>query len=279
MTLPANDAFSLSHDPTRTRLSSSLRSTSPKIPFVSTTHSRSSSYNINPRKTVRPRTTRVTSMGDGLGHSSPTTNGHAHDETTTNDDCPTSPAMNGTRHTRVRSRSPSHSPSRAVRRKLNKNHQGVVPVPVAVVVARPPSPSVPPIDWEIPRKSLHSSIGTSRCQYVSDPLWPAGLSLSLAAAVHSNARLCCVFVLAGFVTLYLYSTHGSPHYVVIVLSMALAVIVPADILRLNSPAFERVYERCVGFLMRESEKVCAHESIFRTSWTLTHLSIRKRPTG
>ena len=42
---------------------------------------------------------------------------------------------------------------------------------------------------------------------------------------------------------------------VVVLSMALAVIVPLDILRLNSPPFERVYERCVGFLMRESEKV------------------------
>jgi hypothetical protein len=37
--------------------------------------------------------------------------------------------------------------------------------------------------------------------------------------------------------------------------MALAVIVPADFLRFTSPNFERLYERCVGFLMREKEKV------------------------
>ena len=33
------------------------------------------------------------------------------------------------------------------------------------------------------------------------------------------------------------------------------IIVPADILRLNYPPFERTYERVLGFLMRESEKV------------------------
>ena len=43
--------------------------------------------------------------------------------------------------------------------------------------------------------------------------------------------------------------------IILVLWMALAVIVPADILRFQSPKFERLYERCVGFLMRESEKV------------------------
>ncbi|KAI9513492.1 hypothetical protein F5148DRAFT_1156095 [Russula earlei] len=32
------------------------------------------------------------------------------------------------------------------------------------------------------------------------------------------------------------------------------IIVPADILRLNYPPFERTYERAFGFLMRESEK-------------------------
>jgi len=72
------------------------------------------------------------------------------------------------------------------------------------------------IDWEIPRKVLHSSI--------------------------------------GFVTLYLYASHGSPERVVIALSSAMLIIVPADILRLNYPPFERAYEKVVGFLMRESEK-------------------------
>jgi len=43
--------------------------------------------------------------------------------------------------------------------------------------------------------------------------------------------------------------------VVISLGAALVtVIAPADIIRLHSPRFERVYERCLGFLMRESEK-------------------------
>ncbi|KIP09761.1 hypothetical protein PHLGIDRAFT_18523 [Phlebiopsis gigantea 11061_1 CR5-6] len=76
--------------------------------------------------------------------------------------------------------------------------------------------STPPIDWEIPRKILHSSI--------------------------------------GFFTLYLYLSHGSPGRVVIALSAGLAVVLPADILRLNWPSFARVYEKCLGFLMRESEK-------------------------
>ena len=43
--------------------------------------------------------------------------------------------------------------------------------------------------------------------------------------------------------------------IILVLWMALAIIVPADILRFKSPKFERFYERFLGFLMRESEKV------------------------
>jgi diacylglycerol kinase (CTP) len=72
------------------------------------------------------------------------------------------------------------------------------------------------IDWEIPRKALHSSI--------------------------------------GFFSLWLWSAHGSPQRVVVALSSSLAIIIPADILRLRSSTFERVYERALGFLMRESEK-------------------------
>ncbi len=56
-------------------------------------------------------------------------------------------------------------------------------------------------------------------------------------------------------TLYLYASHGSPERVIVVLSSAMFIIVPADILRLNYPLFERSYEKVVGFLMRESEKV------------------------
>jgi len=57
------------------------------------------------------------------------------------------------------------------------------------------------------------------------------------------------------VTLYLYASHGSPERVVVLLSSAMLVIVPADILRLNYLPFERTYEKVLGFLMRESEKV------------------------
>lgn len=41
----------------------------------------------------------------------------------------------------------------------------------------------------------------------------------------------------------------------IVLSGALAVIGVVDVLRLRNDAFEKVYERFLGFLMRDSEKV------------------------
>ncbi|KAJ7604093.1 hypothetical protein DFH06DRAFT_1391605 [Mycena polygramma] len=73
------------------------------------------------------------------------------------------------------------------------------------------------IDWEIPRKVFHSSI--------------------------------------GFITLGLYLTPSmSPRTVTLVLWSALAVIAPTDVVRLRVPAVERVYERCLGFLMRESER-------------------------
>jgi diacylglycerol kinase (CTP) len=54
---------------------------------------------------------------------------------------------------------------------------------------------------------------------------------------------------------YLYISEGDVKIIVLVLWTALAVIVPADILRLRYPRFERIYERFLGFLMRESEKV------------------------
>jgi len=72
------------------------------------------------------------------------------------------------------------------------------------------------IDWEIPRKLLHSSI--------------------------------------GFITLYGYITNSDVPRVMIFLWSALAIIIPADLLRFRSRQFERTYERALGFLMRESEK-------------------------
>ena len=90
-------------------------------------------------------------------------------------------------------------------------------------------------EWEIPRKVLHSSIGEPRvrCRYVQ---------------VVERMR-------AGFLTLYLYYSNGSPQKVVVALASGLAFIVPCDVLRLRSARFERLFEGTVGFLMRESEKV------------------------
>ncbi|KAI0299391.1 hypothetical protein B0F90DRAFT_1728335 [Multifurca ochricompacta] len=61
-------------------------------------------------------------------------------------------------------------------------------------------------------------------------------------------------IVPGFITLYLYASRGSPGRVIGALSGALLIIVPADILRLSYPPFERTYEKVLGFLMRESEK-------------------------
>jgi diacylglycerol kinase (CTP) len=80
-----------------------------------------------------------------------------------------------------------------------------------------------PIDWEIPRKTLHSSI--------------------------------------GFLSLWLWRD-GSPHRVVFALSSALAVVAPTDVVRLRWPRFARVYERLLGFLMRESEKTSSNGVIW-----------------
>jgi diacylglycerol kinase (CTP) len=77
------------------------------------------------------------------------------------------------------------------------------------------SPKLKP-DFEIPRKLLHSSI--------------------------------------GFFTIYLYISQSDVRTIILVLWMVLAVILPADILRFRSPKLERLIERYLGFLMRESEK-------------------------
>ncbi|KAF8800119.1 hypothetical protein BYT27DRAFT_7056244, partial [Phlegmacium glaucopus] len=58
----------------------------------------------------------------------------------------------------------------------------------------------------------------------------------------------------GFFTLYLYISEGDVRTIILVLWMALAVIIPADLLRFKSRMFARLYERFLGFLMRESER-------------------------
>lgn len=67
----------------------------------------------------------------------------------------------------------------------------------------------------------------------------------------------------GFLTLYLYTSNGDPQRVIVVLSSALAVLIPIDILRLRYPSLEYAFEKCAGVFMRDSEKVrvCADDSL------------------
>ena len=55
--------------------------------------------------------------------------------------------------------------------------------------------------------------------------------------------------------MYLWTANGSREHVVVALSTALAVLIPVDILRLRYPTFERLFEKCVGIFMRDSERV------------------------
>lgn len=72
------------------------------------------------------------------------------------------------------------------------------------------------VDWEIPRKTLHSSI--------------------------------------GFLTLALYMYDYPSRPVVQVLLGTFAFVALNEVIRFRSSRFERLYEIAVGFLMRESEK-------------------------
>lgn len=84
------------------------------------------------------------------------------------------------------------------------------PVPAAAAAA-------PPIDWEIPRKSLHASI--------------------------------------GFLVLYLYSLRPASVWPLIRTLVAVGTIIYlVDLLRFRSPGFARRYHSILGALMRESEK-------------------------
>lgn len=203
MTLPANDAFTLglAHDETRKSRSRSLpRSPSPKISFPSS------------KSTITATHTSRVERGLARRAGKPTlSNRHTNGSVVVGD---------GLHKSLTKTPQPS----------LQEIEERREDSPT-------PSPPIPiqKVDWEIPRKLLHSSIGATT------PIFPR--------------RLNSPPPLPGFVTLYLYYSNRSPRPVVIGLGTALvAVIAPADIIRLRSPRFERVYEKFLGFLMRESEK-------------------------
>lgn len=152
MTLPANDAFSMgltgSHDPTRPAYTLSLRSTSPKIPFVSS-RARSPPPHTQTlsRKTARRTMSNGSANGnaDGLGHEpSHEPNVSSHSSPRPHDD------------PRRRVQKLDGAP---LSRKVSSLGTKTAASPTTNVARRSKQPVAPPIDWEIPRKLLHSSIG------------------------------------------------------------------------------------------------------------------------
>ncbi|KIJ59855.1 hypothetical protein HYDPIDRAFT_43702 [Hydnomerulius pinastri MD-312] len=220
MPLPANDVFSLglAHDQprrssSRTRTPSiPRRSSSPKISFPSPSQPSTPTPSSAPFSAPLGSASGVNGMGTKRGHKrkapsrqdsqhSITLSGATIEELVEEVDAQIAARerkeTSSKKHQHVRNGSASSSPNGLI----DKRHDRAVKKP---------------IDWEIPRKTLHSSI--------------------------------------GFFTIYLYTSHGSPQHVIIALSSALAVLIPIDVLRLRYPLFERAFEKCVGIFMRDSEK-------------------------
>ncbi|KAF8128939.1 hypothetical protein EV363DRAFT_1339248 [Boletus edulis] len=195
MTLPANDAFSLglAHDQPRRSRTPSIprRSSSPKILFSSPSPGRGMSKGAHRRKHASDHSAQ---------HSIRLSSG----ESTIQELIEEADTNPGT--------STSLSPKRKSKHaRTTSTPNGTVSSPNGVH-----TPNGTVIDWEVPRKALHSSI--------------------------------------GFFTIYIYASNGDPQRVIIALSSALAVLIPIDILRLRYPSLEYAFERCVGIFMRDSEK-------------------------
>lgn len=169
MTLPANDAFTLgltgNHDSSRPSYPLSLRSTSPKIPFVSSSRSasKSSVKHFSASQPV-PKSPIKKSMSNG----SPVgpTKGAQYSRKTSTDSSPVARTPNG------------------------------------IASKKPPSA---PVDWEIPRKTLHSSIGEQAHFRIMRPLVEAHVvsvrsrhTLSLYTIRSSPSRYYCPQCLLGF---------------------------------------------------------------------------------
>lgn len=141
MTLPANDAFTLGlpHDHARIGLRSST-----KIPFVSSPKARSPSASVRRRDSQLPREMSV-EIPDSPARSPPP---HALQQSQSQHSTSNGFANGAPLRQRKKPRTTSVSPSTSHTAKSSG-------------VAKPPQKSK--VDWEIPRKTLHSSIG----------MWPA----------------------------------------------------------------------------------------------------------
>lgn len=154
------------------------------------------SLSVDSPKGVQDITRKVIRQLEGLGHLEPMTTPYAdNDESDAAEVESTVVSANSTRRSSFSSN--GHT--------LSNGHSNGA----AKVVENP-------VDYEIPRKLLHSSI--------------------------------------GFLTFYLYAGEGDAKKVVIALWSALCIIYPADLLRFRSRRFAKLYESLLGFLMREEER-------------------------
>jgi diacylglycerol kinase (CTP) len=107
------------------------------------------------------------------------------------------------------------------------------------------------IDWEIPRKILHSSIGK----------------------VSVKAFEATIIYFIGFFVVPLYTRGITARPVTLILSGALMLIGASDILRFQNSVFEKLYERVFGFLMRDSEKVRRNSLVLsKICWSFVFLA-------
>ncbi|KAG9046219.1 hypothetical protein FS837_004851 [Tulasnella sp. UAMH 9824] len=87
-------------------------------------------------------------------------------------------------------------------------------------------------------------------------------------------------VLHSFGVIYLYSQRPeNVKPIIYSLGASLAVIVPTDVLRLRSRRFEKVYEKFVGFLMRESERHTTNGVIWYMVGVIYALALLPRDIG
>ncbi|KAK0553589.1 Diacylglycerol kinase [Tilletia horrida] len=77
----------------------------------------------------------------------------------------------------------------------------------------------------------------------------------------------------GFLVLHLYLSHADLDAIVRGLSYFLGVVVTADVIRLNYAPFERLYEKVLGFLMRETEKTRCNGVVFYLIGTILTLKV------
>jgi diacylglycerol kinase (CTP) len=138
--------------------------------------------------------------------------------------------MNGVNGVADKANSKSPPPPERARRSAQPNGKAVVPLPESKIWKRIVE------EWELPRKTLHSSIGAF-----------SRLNMIFLCLRRGKTAI-------GFMSLYLYMGPGNARAVVAGCVGALTIIAPVDYLRLNHSGFEKFYESVLGFLMRDSEK-------------------------